>query len=64
MAQTVKNLPEMLEIGVRYLGWEATLEEGMENHTPVFLCGESYGQRSFVGYNPWGHKESDTAEVT
>ena len=43
MAQTVKNLPEMLEIGVRYLGWEATLEEGMENHTPVFLRGESYG---------------------
>ena len=24
--------------------------------TPVFLPGESYGQRSLVGYNPWGHK--------
>ena len=23
----------------------------------VFLPGESYGQRSLVGYSPWGHKE-------
>ena len=30
--------------------------------TPVFLPGESHGQRSLVGYNPQGHKESDTAE--
>ena len=25
--------------------------------TPVFLPGESHGQRSLVGYNPKGHKE-------
>ena len=24
--------------------------------TPVFLPGKSYGQRSPVGYSPWGHK--------
>ena len=30
--------------------------------TPVFLPGESHGQRSLVGYNPWGCKESDTTE--
>ena len=30
--------------------------------TPVFLPGESYGQRSLVGYSPWGRKESDTPE--
>ena len=30
--------------------------------TPVFLPGESHGQRSLVGYSPWGHKESDTTE--
>ena len=30
--------------------------------TPVFLPGESQGQGSLVDYNPWGHKESDTAE--
>ena len=28
----------------------------------VFLPGKSYGQRSLVGYHPWGHKESDTTE--
>ena len=26
---------------------------------PVFLLGEFHRQRSLVGYNPWGHKESD-----
>ena len=30
--------------------------------TPVFLPGESPGQRSLVGYSQWGHKESDTTE--
>ena len=28
----------------------------------VFLPGEFHGQRSLVGYRPWGHTESDTAE--
>ena len=32
--------------------------------TPVFLSGESQGQRSLAGYSPWGHKESDTTEAT
>ena len=31
--------------------------------TPVFLPGESHGQRSLVGYSPGGHKELDTAEA-
>ena len=30
--------------------------------TPVFLLGKFHGQRSLVGYNPWGHKESDTTD--
>ena len=30
--------------------------------TPVFLPGKSHGQRSLVGYSPWGHKESDMTE--
>ena len=30
--------------------------------TPVFLPGESYGQRSLAGYSPWGLKPSDTTE--
>ena len=28
----------------------------------VFLPGESHGQRSLVGYSPWGYKELDTTE--
>ena len=30
--------------------------------TPVFLPGESHGQRSLAGRSPQGHKESDTTE--
>ena len=30
--------------------------------TPVFLLGESHGQRILVGYSPLGRKESDTTE--
>ena len=32
--------------------------------TPVFLPGESLGQRSLASYSPFGYKQSDTAEVT
>ena len=32
--------------------------------TPVFLPGESQGQRSLVGCRLWGRTESDTTEVT
>ena len=32
--------------------------------TPVFLLEKFHGQRSLVGYSPWGHKESDTTEHT
>ena len=30
--------------------------------TPVFLPGESHGQRSLVGYSPWDHKELETSD--
>ena len=30
--------------------------------TPVFLPGESHGQRSLAGYSPWGHTELDRIE--
>ena len=30
--------------------------------TPIFLPGESHGQRSLVGYSPRGHRESDITE--
>jgi len=31
--------------------------------TPVFLPGESHGQRSLAGCSPWGGKELDTTET-
>ena len=33
-----------------------------EGMAPVFLPGEFNGQRSLVGYSPWGLKESDMTE--
>ena len=30
--------------------------------TPIFLPGKFHGQRSLVGYSPWGPKESDWTE--
>ena len=39
-----------------------SLEEGTPTH-PVFLPGGSHGQRTLWGYSPWGHTESDRAEV-
>ena len=33
-------------------------------HTPVFMPGESHGQRSPVGHSPSGHKELDATEHT
>ena len=31
--------------------------------TPVFLPGEFHGQRSLMGYSPWGCKESDMIKI-
>ena len=43
---------------------EKTLWRRAWQTTAVFLPGKSHGQRSLAGYSPWGHKESDTIEVT
>ena len=60
----VKNPPGMQELqGTLFwsLSREDPLEEGMQP-TPVLLPGESHGQRSLVGYSPWGRKELNTTE--
>ena len=60
----IKNLPGNVGypgVAGRSLGWEDPLEEERAT-TPVFLPGESHGQRSLAGNNPWGCKESDTTE--
>ena len=31
---------------------------------PLFLPGESHGQRSLAGHGPWGCRESNKTEVT
>ena len=63
VAQTVKNLPAVLETQIRSLGWEDPLEEGMAT-TPAFLPGESHEKRSLVGYSPWCCTELNTTEAT
>ena len=55
VAQTVKNLPAMQEIWVRSLGQEDPMEKEMAT-PPVSLPEKFHGQRSLVGYSPWGRK--------
>ena len=47
----IKNLPMMQETQVQSLGQEDPLEESMKD-IPVFLPGESHGQRGLAGYSP------------
>ena len=44
---------------VRKLPWRRAWQP-----TPVFLPGESHGQRSLMGYVLWDHKELNTTEAT
>ena len=53
--------PAMRETWVPSLGWEDPLEKGW-HPTPVFLSGDSHGQRTLEGYSPQGCKESDLTE--
>ena len=47
-----------------YLPNTDTGEGNGKQPLPVFLPGESHGQRSLAGCGPWGFKELATAEVT
>ena len=61
VAYTVKNLPAMQE--TQFDPWVEKIPWRREwLPTAVFLPGESHGQRSLVGYSPWGCKELDTTE--
>ena len=53
VAQMVKNLPRF-DPWIRKIPWRRAWPS-----TPVSLPREFHGQRSLVGYSPWGHKESD-----
>ena len=61
VAQMVKNLPVLQETWVQSLGRKDTLANEMATHSSI-LAGEFHGQKSLVGYSPWGCKESDIAE--
>ena len=61
VAQMVKNPLAMQEMQVWSLGQKDPLEEGMATHSST-VAWESHGQRSLVGYHPWGRKGSDRTE--
>ena len=51
----VEDLGSIFGLG-RYLG-------SGHGNPPQYSCLENpHGQRSLVGYSPWGHQESDVAE--
>ena len=53
----------MQETQFQSLDREDPLQKEMVT-TPVFLPGESHGQRSLEGYNPWGHKRAGHDKAT
>ena len=54
----VKNLPDKQETW--FHPWVGKIPRRREwQPAPVFLPGKSHGQRSLVGYSPWGCKKSD-----
>ena len=59
VSQMVKNLPPMRETWAWPLSLEDILEKGMTILSSIILPRKSQGQRSFVGYSLWGHKELD-----
>ena len=62
MAQTVKNPPANAGDQDSIPGLGKSPWRRKWQPTPVFVPRESNGQRSLVGYSPWGYKESDTTE--
>ena len=61
VAQMVKTPPAMQETQVQSLSQEDPWRREWQP-TPAFLPGEPLGERSLVGYSPWGRKESDRTE--
>ena len=43
---------------------ESDMTGATQQPSPVFLPGESHGQRCLASYSPQGHTESDTTEPT
>ena len=64
VVQMVHNLPAMRRPGrYGFCPWVQKIPRRRKwPPTAVFLPGAFRGQRSMVGYSPWGCKESDTTE--
>ena len=56
-------VPEAHEMWIQSLDQEISWRRAWQP-TPVFLPGESHGQRTLVDYRPQCHKELDTTEAT
>ena len=53
----------MLEMWVRSLGWEDSLEKEMATHTSILAWRRIFhGQKVLAGYHSWGLKELDTTK--
>ena len=59
----VKNLPAMQEPKEMLFNPWVQKIPWREGNPPVFLPGESNGQRSLAGYSPWGRRELDMTEA-
>ena len=65
--RVVERLPWWLRWGesacsAEDLGSSSGLERSPREGIPAFLPGRFLGQRSPMGYSPWGHKEPYTTE--
>ena len=60
----IKRLPTMWVTRVQSLGREDPLEKEMATHSSILAWKIPWteGQRSLVGYSPWGRKELDMTE--
>ena len=65
MVLVVKNLSaNAVDIRCRFDPWVCKIPWRRRwQPSPVFLPGESNGQKRWVGYNPQGCKDSDTTEA-
>ena len=67
LALVIKNMPANARTSKRHgfnpqvgkIPWRRA-----QQPTPVFLPGESHGQRGLAGYSPQGHTESDITEAS
>ena len=53
------NAGDLIKPWIRKIPWMRAWQPN-----PVFSPGEFHGQGRLMGYSPWGHKDSDTAQLS